>query len=100
MQVGEGEKTGERFRRPHTYMTHDYLEKSPLHTNTVFPAEPSSRLQVGWGENESVGKGQPTRRNGVIPVPNFGGSNFLCSCSAKIRPKLVQARLGATATGG
>ena len=67
---------------------------------TVFPAEPSSRLQVGWGENESVGKGQPTRRNGVIPVPNFGGSNFLCSCSAKIRPKLVQARLGATATGG
>ena len=71
-----------------------------IHAYTVFPAEPSSRLQVGWGENESVGKGQPTRRNGVIPVPNFGGSNFLCSCSAKIRPKLVQARLGATATGG
>ena len=68
--------------------------------SAVFPAEPSSRLQVGWGENESVGKGQPTRRNGVIPVPNFGGSNFLCSCSAKIRPKLVQARLGATAAGG
>ena len=71
-----------------------------IHCDAVIPAEPSSRLQVGWGENESVGKGQPTRRNGVIPVPNFGGSNFLCSCSAKIRPKLVQARLGATATGG
>ena len=70
------------------------------YSKAVFPAEPSSRLQVGWGENESVGKGQPTRRNGVIPVPNFGGSNFLCSCSAKIRPKLVEASLGATATGG